>query len=158
MRADDVSARTLGGSLFTSTVAVWSSRADLPAPQPSARGSGYWDATPAVWGCSVATTRGVQEPYGRGAPWRERSKKHGKVRQKLRYKGVISCADYRQVRHLRSLHFNIKSDGSDETSELDIIPHTSASLTCASMLGWIWRDWPDWFCWTTGTLLSILTG
>lgn len=89
----DVSGRALGGSLFTSTVAVCSSRAGRPAPQPSARGSGYWDATPAVWGCSVATIRGVQEPYGGGAPWRERGKKHGKIRQKVRLRSRVQGCD-----------------------------------------------------------------
>ncbi len=90
MRNDDVSGRALGGSLFTSTVAVCSSRAGLPAPQPSARDSGYWDATPAVWGCSVATIRGVQEPFGGGEPWRERLDKRSDSGQG--YKAVISGA------------------------------------------------------------------
>lgn len=120
MRNDDVSGRALGGSLFTSTVAVCSSRAGLPAPQPSARGSGYWDATPAVWGCSVATIRGVQELYGGGAAWRERGKKHGKIRQKVRLRSGVQGCDF--TCHLAALassrtavHADLRTDVSSPT-------------------------------------------
>lgn len=179
----DVSGRALGGSLFTSTVAVCSSRAGRPAPQPSARGSGYWDATPAVWGCSVATIRGVQEPYGGGAPWRKRGKKHGKIRQKVRLRSRVQGCDL--TCHLlalassrRGVHADFKNgrflsnstgficNSSDCSDQLDIMPEwdiihwetDAACLTCVSMLGWSWRGCVDWFCWTTGTPFSILTG
>lgn len=55
---------------FTSMVAVCSKRAGLPAPQPSARGTEYWGATAAIWGWSVATINGVQEPWWRRSWWR----------------------------------------------------------------------------------------
>ena len=50
---------------FTSTVAVCSRRVGRPTPPPSPRGREYWGAMPAEGGCSVATIRGVQEPWRR---------------------------------------------------------------------------------------------
>lgn len=50
---------------FTSTVAVCSRRVGRPTPLPSPRGREYWGAMPAEGGCSVATIRGVQEPWRR---------------------------------------------------------------------------------------------
>lgn len=157
--------------------ALWLSapvgQAFLPhSPVPGAAGTGM--PLPLCGGAVWPPSEAYRSPTEEGHHGRERGKKHGKIRQKVRLRSRVQGCDL--MCHLPALasrgtgvHADFKkgcflSNWIHLQLQWWVVRYytqrdgCAACLTCVSMLGWIWRGCVDWFCWTTGTLLSILTG